>query len=65
MTDYLERAELARDETAGLEYEAKWDEDRYDRDGRSEREQYEWEQYNHDRQRGEFAEEDDEDAEDE
>lgn len=62
MSEALERAEITRDETAGLEYEAKWDEDRYDRDGRSEREQYEWEQYNHDRQNGEYAEEDDDDG---
>lgn len=37
--DALERAELAREAVAGLEYEARWDEDRYDRDDREESEE--------------------------
>ena len=32
MSDYLERAQEARERVAGLEYEERWNEDRYDRD---------------------------------
>lgn len=57
MSDHLERAEEARERVAGLEYEERWNEDRYTR------EDYDRDVFRHERQTGQHADEIEEDSE--